>query len=264
MLSPCCVQFHSTLAGTTWSRPPFLPDGWECGLHEGRLFFQQPSTGLTRWEPPEGSSVRPPSHYITSGPSLACASQLGCDQWRLGQETPLGAPPPMDTQDSAAEGENNAAPSSYDPFAQPTAGPETSTSGSTYDPFSQPQQQSSGSEPSSSTATFPPPTPVEQPAAAPPASAPPTTAAPAPTAVPSSSSGSTGPVAANGCICPMVLIQKDPANEAQYLRCHLAVSSACLLSTANRACAIPESELLHATTARLAAWQRLRFTCAFG
>jgi len=105
MLSPCCVQFQSTLAGTTWSRPPFLPDGWECGLHEGRLFFQQPSTGLTRWEPPEGSSVRPPSHYITSGPSLACASQLGCDQWRLGQETPLGAPPPMDTQDSAAEGE---------------------------------------------------------------------------------------------------------------------------------------------------------------
>ena len=223
MLPPCCVQLDSSLAGTTWSRPPFLPDGWEYGLHEGRIYFQQPSTGLTRWEPPEGSSVRPLS--------LVRISQLGCDQWRLGwQEMPLGAPPPLDTEDSAAGGESDAVPSSYDPFAQPTAGPETSTSDSTYDPFSQPQQQSSSSELSSSTTTFSPPTPAEQPAAAPPASAPPTAAAPAPAVIPGSSSGSPGPAAANGCICPMVLIQKDPTNEAQYLRCHLAVSTACQMS----------------------------------
>jgi hypothetical protein len=189
-----------------------------------------------------GMSVVLP-HHLGSLSRLRQPGEVAVDICLGWQEMPLVAPPPLDAQDGAAEGESGAAPSTYDPFAQPAAGAEMSTSDGTYDPFSQPQQQSSSSscEPPSSTATFPLPTPVEQPTAAPPPSAPPVVATESAVAPGSSSSSGPGTAAANGCVCPMVLIQKDPANEAQYLRCHLAVSPACQLSTADRARAIPES-----------------------
>eukprot|EP01046_Picozoa_sp_COSAG06_P080274 COSAG06_NODE_27591_length_590_cov_0.879837_1_plen_106_part_10 len=68
LLLCCCVVVCRLYAGTTWTRAFFLPEGWLAAIDpaSGALYYQQPSTGLTSWEPPEGSSETPLTETTTT------------------------------------------------------------------------------------------------------------------------------------------------------------------------------------------------------